>query len=113
MFLRRRRREEGKGIIISGLFSTLKSSIHINIYFQTLILYVLDQQVLHHGTDGLVGDGCPSVPDPIGALHPEDVPESARLHLLWTPPVEIVPGDALQDLQVLGSQASFVMVPRV
>ena len=77
--------------------------------------HVLDQQVvvLHHGPDGLVGDGCPAVPDPIAALHSEHVPESSSLHLLWAPPVEIVPGDAVEDLQVLGAQASFVMVPRV
>ena len=77
--------------------------------------HVPEQQVvvLHHRPDGLVGDGCPAVPDPMTALHPEDVPESASLHLLWTPPVEIVPGDAVEDLQVLGAQASLVMVPRV
>ena len=46
-------------------------------------------------------------------LLPEDVPESASLHLLWTPPVEIVPGDAVEDLQVLGAQARLVMFPRV
>ena len=79
------------------------------------LLYVPEQQVvvLHHAPDGLVGDGCPAVPDPIAALHPEDVPESPSLHLLWTPPVEIVPGDAVEDLQLLSAQASFVMVPRV
>ena len=46
--------------------------------------------VLHNRPDGLVGDGCPAVPDPIAALQPEDVPESPSLNLLWTPPVEIV-----------------------
>ena len=50
-----------------------------------------------------VGDGGPAVPDPLPALHPEDVPESSRLHLLWSPAVEIVPGDAVKDLQVLGA----------
>ena len=67
--------------------------------------HVAEQQVvvLHHGPDGLVGDGGPAVPDPLPALHPEDVPESSRLHLLWSPAVEIVPGDAVKDLQVLGA----------
>ena len=76
--------------------------------------HVPDQQlvVLHHGPDGVVGDGSPTVPDPIVALQPEDVPESAGLHLLWTPPVEKVPGDTMEDLQVLSAQASFVMVSR-
>ena len=60
-----------------------------------------------------VGDGGPAVPDPLPALHPEDVPESSRLHLLWSPAVEIVPGDAVKDLQVLGAQANFVMLPTV
>ena len=69
--------------------------------------------VLHHGPSGFVGDGGPAVPDPLPALHPEDVPESSRLHLLWSPAVEIVPGDAVKDLQVLGAQANFVMLPTV
>ena len=58
--------------------------------------HVLDQQVvvLHHGPDGLVGDGCPAEPDLIVSLHPEDVPESSSLHLQWTTLVKIVPGDA-------------------
>ena len=85
------------------------------LFFLYLREHVPHQQlvVLHHGPDGLEGDGRPAIPDPVPALHPEDVPESARLHLLWTPPVEIVPGDAVEDLQVLGTQTSFVMVPRV
>ena len=77
--------------------------------------HVPDQQlvVLHHGPDGVVGDGSPTVPDPIVALQPEDVPESAGLHLLWTPAVEKVPGDAVEDLQVRSAQTSFVMLSRV
>ena len=77
--------------------------------------HVADQQVvvLHHGPDGLVGDGCPAVPDPPAALHPEDVPQSSSLHLLWTPPVEIVPGDAVEDLQVLSAQPSLVILSAI
>ena len=67
--------------------------------------------VLHHSPDGLVGDGGPAVPEPPPPLILENVPQPPCLHILGAPPVEVLPGDAVQDLQVLGLQTNLIMFP--
>ena len=99
--------------------STLKRESFVQNSFKMLfpagpVNHVPHQElvVLHHSPDGLVGDGGPAVPEPPPPLLPEHVPQPPGLHLLGTPPVEVLPGDAVQDLQVLGLQTNLIMLPR-
>ena len=86
----------------------------IAVFVPYILVHVPQQEVvvLHHSPDVLVGDGGAAVPDAVPALETEDLPEPASLHLLWAPPVEIIPGDTLQDLKILGIQISLIVISR-